>query len=67
MLCDSSLYILPVPAGDKLFIRYMEKGVYKGFYQKVPPSLNGQIQPYTTGYLSLQYPTQTRIWHMKVN
>ena len=41
-VCDSSLYILPVPAGDKLFIRYMEKGVYKGFTKKFLPVLMGK-------------------------
>ena len=38
-VCDSSLYILPIPAGNKLFIRYMEKGVYKGFTKKFLPVL----------------------------
>ena len=34
-----SLYILPIPSVDKLFIRYMEKGVYKGFTQTFLPVL----------------------------
>ena len=34
-VCQCSLYILPIPSVDKLFIRYMEKGVYKGFTQKI--------------------------------
>ena len=38
-VCQCSLYILPIPSVDKLFIRYMEKGVYKGFTQKFLPVL----------------------------
>ena len=38
-VCQCSLYILPIPSADKLFIRYMEKGVYKGFTQKILPVL----------------------------
>ena len=38
-VCESSLYILPIPSLDKLFIRYMEKGVYKGFTKKFIPVL----------------------------
>ena len=41
-VCDSSVYILPVPAADKLFIRCMEKGVYKGFTNKFLPVLVGK-------------------------
>ena len=38
-VCQCSLYILPIPSGDKLYIRYMEKGVYTGFTQKFLPVL----------------------------
>ena len=38
-VCQCSLYILPIPSVDKLFIRYMEKGVYKGFTQNFLPVL----------------------------
>ena len=38
-VCDSSLYVLPVPCGNKLFIRYLEKGVYRGFTKKFLPVL----------------------------
>ena len=34
-VCQCSLYILPIPSVDKLFIRYMEKGVYQGIYPKI--------------------------------
>ena len=54
-VCDSSLYILPVPAGDKLFIRYMEKGVYKGFTKKFLPVLMGKYNLTPQDTISLQY------------
>ena len=38
-VCECSLYILPIPSKDKLFIRYLEKGVYKGFTKKFLPVL----------------------------
>ena len=38
-VCQCSPYILPIPSVDKLFIRYMEKGGYKGFTQKFLPVL----------------------------
>ena len=38
-VCESAIYILPIPSKDKLFIRYMEKGVYKGFTKKFLPVL----------------------------
>ena len=33
-VCQCSLYILPIPSVDKLFIRYMEKGCLQGIHPK---------------------------------
>ena len=38
-VCESAIYIVPIPSKDKLFIRYMEKGVYKRFTKKFLPVL----------------------------
>ena len=38
-VCESAIYIVPIPSKDKLFIRYLEKGVYKGFTKKFLPVL----------------------------
>ena len=38
-VCECSLYILPIPSKDKLFIWYLEKRVYKGFTKKFLPVL----------------------------
>ena len=37
--CDSALYICPVVRQDKLFIRYIEAGMYRGFTKKFLPVL----------------------------
>ena len=36
-LSESALFILPVAAQDKIFIRYFEVGVYRGFTKKFLP------------------------------
>ena len=36
---ESAIYIVPIPSKDKLFIWYLEKGVYKGFTKKFLPVL----------------------------
>ena len=36
---DSSLCICPIVRQEKLFVRYIETGMYKGFNKKFPPVL----------------------------
>ena len=38
-VCESAIYIIPIPSKDKLFIWYLEKGIYKGFTKKFLPVL----------------------------
>ena len=38
-VCECAIYIVPIPSKDKLFIWYLEKGVYKGFTKEFLPVL----------------------------
>ena len=38
-VCESAIYIVPIPSKDKLFIRYLRRGESKGFTKKFLPVL----------------------------